>query len=356
MLETDKLVIIVLSYAVIIMVLVRYFNDFYKHYEITINLVSLVVFYVLYMCYLFSNKKLTKFQNVNAHTYVFGLKLLGILALFILFCTIIQIIIFGNKFTMLNGIYYFFYDIIKHIYNFINHSWLIILIVMIVCALMYRYGIKNSLLFIFNNIVVILLILLVYYVLYYLYVLCFYPYLYYLPKGKTLVTKPVYTSIKKNIGNIPYKKNTFNYAISGWLYINPHPPSTGVAYSKYTTLLNFRNNPVISYNNMEETLRISLKNNNKSKDVYVFNDTFKAQKWNNIILNYIDGTIDIFINGKIFYTDNFNITDKTYTNVCIGDTVGIDGGICNVHYYTYPLNKNKINDIYNYFKNKTPSI
>ena len=227
---------------------------------------------------------------------------------------------------------------------------------MIVCALMYRYGIKNSLLFIFNNIVVILLILLVYYVLYYLYVLCFYPYLYYLPKGKTLVTKPVYTSIKKNIGNIPYKKNTFNYAISGWLYINPHPPSTGVAYSKYTTLLNFRNNPVISYNNMEETLRISLKNNNKSKDVYVFNDTFKAQKWNNIILNYIDGTIDIFINGKIFYTDNFNITDKTYTNVCIGDTVGIDGGICNVHYYTYPLNKNKINDIYNYFKNKTPSI
>ena len=59
---------------------------------------------------------------------------------------------------------------------------------------------------------------------------------------------------------------------------------------------------------------------------------------------------------NIVYTDNFIISNLDNTDVFIGENNGIDGGICNVQYYNRPLIKNKIDDIYNYFKNKTPPI
>jgi len=107
---------------------------------------------------------------------------------------------------------------------------------------------------------------------------------------------------------------------------------------------------------MKDTLRIRFENNNIFKEIDIDKKHFRVQKWTNIIFNYIDGTLDIFVNGKIIHTDNFLITNLEDTEVFIGQDNGIDGGICNVQYYSHPLNKSEIDDIYNYFKNKTPPI
>ena len=57
MLETDKLVILILIYAIIVLILIRYFHDFYIDYKISINLFSLVFFfYTIHVLFIFSTK------------------------------------------------------------------------------------------------------------------------------------------------------------------------------------------------------------------------------------------------------------------------------------------------------------
>ena len=308
------------------------------------------------MCYLYSVQKLD--IGFNQSTIMFGFKLLAIICLFVIFCKIVQYFITGSKLSFLDSIYNFFGNILSYLENLFNCkiSWNKIILFGVCLIICYFIGFKKIFNFIKNNILSIFLLIFLYYIVYYTYILLFYSYLLFLPRGKILVTKPVYINKEKHVGKVDYCKNKFNYSFSCWIYINPHPPSTGVAYTKFTNILNFRNNPVISYNNMEETLKITLKNNNKFKEIKISKNNFKLQKWTNIIFNYIDGTVDIFVNGKIIYTDNFVISNLDNTDVFIGENNGIDGGICNVQYYNHPLIKNKIDDIYNYFKNKTPPI
>lgn len=347
--ETDTLVIIILVYAVIALSIIRFFHDFYLSHQIIINLFSLVFFFILYMCFLFSTKRLEQFTDVNTTTLLFGLKLIGILLLFFTFCYVIQYLLFGGTFMNIDNIF----DIYSYFSN-IHLSWTYILILFIIGVLIYVYGLKKVVTFLITNVLSILFVLFLGYILYYVYIYIFYSYLLFLPSSTVLVTKPTYINKQIKIGNIPYCKNPFNYSFSCWLYINPHPPSSGVSYSQYAEILNFRKNPVISYNNMKNTLKLTLKNNNKCKTILI--DRIAVQKWINLIFNYVDGTIDIFIDGEIRYTDTFLISNTKTQEITIGQEKGIDGGICNVQYYKKPLTKNKIDDIYNYFKNNTPPI
>jgi hypothetical protein len=80
------------------------------------------------------------------------------------------------------------------------------------------------------------------------------------------------------------------------------------------------------------------------------------QRWNNIIINYYGGTLDIFINGKII---NSKINVAPYiknTALTTGENNGIHGNICNLVYYKSPINKSDIYRIYHIFKNKNPPV
>ena len=70
---------------------------------------------------------------------------------------------------------------------------------------------------------------------------------------------------------------------------------------------------------------------------------FEYQRWNNFIINYYGGTLDIFVNNKLV-SSTPNITPlNNIQNAIAGQTDGVYGGIKNVVYYKKTLTKQEIN-------------
>ena len=65
----------------------------------------------------------------------------------------------------------------------------------------------------------------------------------------------------------------------------------------------------------------------------------KLQKWNNIVINYINGTLDVFLNGKLIGTYDGVIPYMTSDIVSIGDDNGLSGGLCNLVYFPTHISK-----------------
>jgi hypothetical protein len=86
------------------------------------------------------------------------------------------------------------------------------------------------------------------------------------------------------------------------------------------------------------------------------NDNVLLQKWNNIIINYSGGVLDIFLNGDLVKSSVGVVPYYTLDNLTIGEENGINGGICNVVYFKRALNASNIYYLYNMVKNKTPPI
>ena len=148
------------------------------------------------------------------------------------------------------------------------------------------------------------------------------------------------------------KKATFNYnyAISCWIWINPQPPSTSKAYNKVTSILNYGDVLKINYNKYNIEIVAATTERNKMMEQIVEIYTLKTvpyQRWNNFVLNYSGGTLDIFINNKLVSSTQ-NITPIMYYNkVTAGEENGIYGGIKDIMYYDHVLSSKQINTIYN---------
>lgn len=192
--------------------------------------------------------------------------------------------------------------------------------------------------------------------------------------GELLVNKPVYTDTIYNLGTYEQlngsDKFDYQYAISCWIYIDAMPPNTSANYNKFTSLLNFGNKPNIMYNGKTNTLMITMqqkdlnkisKNNllefdsNGNRIIYI-NKNVLLQKWNNIIINYNGGTLDIFLNGELVKSSIEVVPYYTFENLTIGENDGIKGGICNVIYFRHALTSSNIYLIYNTVKNNTPPV
>jgi hypothetical protein len=190
--------------------------------------------------------------------------------------------------------------------------------------------------------------------------------------GKLLVNKPVYTDTSYDLGSYQELNGTDNfnyqYAISCWIYIDAMPPNTNSNYNKYTSLLNFGNKPNILYNSKLNTMMITMKQKDLNKFtknnlldfdsegnriIYVDKNVL-LQKWNNIIINYNGGTLDIFVNGELVKSSVGVVPYYTYDSLKIGENEGIKGGICNVIYFRRALTSSNIYYVYNTVKNKTP--
>ena len=192
--------------------------------------------------------------------------------------------------------------------------------------------------------------------------------------GQPLVNKPVYTDTMYSLG--PYEdlngSSTFDYqyAISSWIYIDAAPPSTNSSYSKFTSLLNFGNKPNVLYNASEHTLMITMQqkdlekttqnkltdfDNNGNRIIYK-NTNIPLQKWNNFIINYNGGVLDIFLNGELVKSEVGVVPYYTLDNLTIGEINGIKGGICNLVYFRRALTRSNVYYLYNTVKNKTPPV
>jgi len=182
--------------------------------------------------------------------------------------------------------------------------------------------------------------------------------------GKTIEKGPVYLDKKSNLGTfqdhqieiddtgttITKKPYNYNYAISAWIWINPQPESINPSYVNSTNLLNYGDVLQIKfYKNKLEMWALTTENPDSAKNLVKIYETteFYYQKWNNILLNYSGGTLDIFINNKLV-SSTINVTPIMKRECVIaGSSNGIHGGIKDVVYYKNILTNNQINALYN---------
>ena len=73
--------------------------------------------------------------------------------------------------------------------------------------------------------------------------------------GVHLQDNPVYLNKKYTLGSFEtlHNKNDnnkfkYNYSLSAWFYLNPQPPNTSSAYTKYSNILNYGEKPLVQYN------------------------------------------------------------------------------------------------------------
>jgi hypothetical protein len=208
--------------------------------------------------------------------------------------------------------------------------------------------------------------------------------------GLVLIDNPIYTntehilasyqSLNKNVNydlNYDSTLNTdfnYNYAISFWVYIDAVSPSMSSAYNKYTSLLNYGGKPNVLYRGADNTLMITMdstsapktKSNykptvpfdtdeNGNRIIYVKKDVL-LQKWNNIIINYNGGTLDVFLNGELVKSSIEVLSFMKYDTLSVGSKNGIRGGICSVNYFNKSLNVQQIYYLYNFVKDNTPPV
>jgi hypothetical protein len=190
--------------------------------------------------------------------------------------------------------------------------------------------------------------------------------------GELLVNKPVNTNKEYSLGTYEELNGSdefdYQYALSSWFYINSDAPNTNESYNKYTSLINFGGKPNILYNGIANSLMVTInqkdlkqKTTNNLLDfddegnrILYKKDNVLLQKWNNIIINYNGGILDIFLNGELVKSDIGVVPYYTLDSLTIGKDGGINGGMCNVVYFNRPLTAMNVYILYNMIKNKQP--
>ena len=198
--------------------------------------------------------------------------------------------------------------------------------------------------------------------------------------GKQLVNKPVNTNSKYALGTYQElnenEQYDYQYGISFWVFIHAAPPNMNENYNTFTSLLNFSDKPNVLYNGSTNTLMITIEKSDDTQTditgkntlykltdytengdrILYKNNNFLLQKWNNIIINYSGGVLDIFLNGDLVKSNIGVVPYYKLDNLTIGNDNGVEGGICNVVYFRKPLTSTNIYYLYNMVKNRDPPV
>ena len=232
---------------------------------------------------------------------------------------------------------------------------------------------------------------------------------FYTQGGKQLINHPLSLSNAYDIGTYQTLNDSddysYQYAISFWFNIDAMSPSINKNYSYYTNILTYGDNPCIQYNAKTNSLLITVKSNtdntlsvvdithqleskitsaqskdeidniqnqikqtinkvntiplqtehdNKGQRIIYKNKNVLLQKWNNLIINYNGGTLDVFLNGELVKSSIGVVSYITYDTLTVGQINGISGGVANLIYYKQPLDIFKIQKLYNKMKDKNP--
>jgi hypothetical protein len=153
------------------------------------------------------------------------------------------------------------------------------------------------------------------------------------------------------------------YSLSMWIYLNIQP-SSQLSYTTENIIFSYldtsgNGHPTITYNNIDgiDTYYFYL------SETTVYKKVLPHQKWNNIVLNYRDLYVDIFINGNLEKSIELN-ERPMYTNrdiITVGENSvnqrsGLYGSICNVAYYKNIMTKGQIIDNYNLLSINNPPV
>jgi len=200
--------------------------------------------------------------------------------------------------------------------------------------------------------------------------------------GEQLVNKPVNTNKSYALGTYADLNGSdqfdYQYGISFWVFVHAAGANMNAHYGKYTSLLNFGGKPNVLYNGATNTLLVTMEvtedtpkqdSDNPKIGLYKLTDldengnrilyentNFLLQKWNNIIINYDGGVLDIFLNGELVKSNIGVVPYYKLDNLTIGEDGGIEGGICNVVYFRKPLSATNVYYLYNMVKSRTPPL
>lgn len=233
----------------------------------------------------------------------------------------------------------------------------------------------------------------------------------YMKDGKQLLNEPIKLSSSKTVGELDELYDVtkgdsttadqinydYTYGLSFWTFIDSNPPNMNASFNSPANILSFSNNPSIKYNPTTNTLFITTKsdndstisiannvtnleknaaNTNKIKDLInnvknmpinieldenndriIYKDNnFLLQKWNNIVINYHGGTLDVFINGQLVKSSIEVAPYMAFNKITLGQENGLSGGIANVAFFKKPLDILTINTIYTSLKSMDPPI
>ena len=147
----------------------------------------------------------------------------------------------------------------------------------------------------------------------------------------------------------------YNYGLSCWFFLHSNSPN--FHKDKYYSIINYSNKPNVLYNPIKNKLKIKVQTNTNATREFKF-DNIKLQKWNNLVINYGNGVLDIFMDTKMIGSFPQVIPYNSSDNLTVGDgdgvNKGLNGGICNVVFYGNVLRKKRMDFNYEYLKNKNP--
>jgi hypothetical protein len=158
-------------------------------------------------------------------------------------------------------------------------------------------------------------------------------------------------NIKALIGYLGDKKFSYKYtySISFYVYLNPQPQNTSLAYNKESELFNYANKPVILYDGRKRKLLIKSKtqtSEGSQTDTIYETKKIKYQKWMLFTINYQNNTIDVFIDGKLVGSKKNVPPYFNDDKISIGEDNGIHGSIKEIFYYDTPRPPSNIQFIY----------
>jgi hypothetical protein len=184
-----------------------------------------------------------------------------------------------------------------------------------------------------------------------------------------VLTDKVYPLEIKNHVSIPNSikvlTKSVNYGVSSWIYIHPVPNNTNEAYVQNTSLINCGNVPDMQFNAEKGAIifSVDVTDANGSKRTVIVPDK-KTQRdvkivysrWNNVFVNFIDGGMDIFVNGDLVISEPNIIPYQNPNGVNIGSSPGIYGEMCNLVYYKTPVLAQNIKLMYESMKDMNPPV
>ena len=213
---------------------------------------------------------------------------------------------------------------------------------------------------------------------------------------------PVNANIGDNDSDLQNSSEKYNYqyAMSFWFYLDSFPPSA--SNNKTSNLLCYGENPCVKYDSTTNTIFITVKNDGDSrialrkqrqqpnpnkkvtegftmsdiknkieevKTMAVSNDldsmgnriiykhsNVLLQKWNNIIINYKGGTLDVFYNGELVKSAIEVVPYMKFDMLTVGSNNGISGNVANLVYFDTPIDYLQVHTLYNSLKGSSPPI
>ena len=190
--------------------------------------------------------------------------------------------------------------------------------------------------------------------------------------GKLLVANPVYTDELHTLATYEELNGTdgfdYQYGLSFWIYLNALSPGANPSSTQFVSLLNYGNKPNILYRSSTNTLMVTMDQKHLTKHhklidfdengnrIIYKQEKVMLQKWNNIVINYYGGTLDVFFNNELVKSAIEVVPYMKLDALTIGSPEGTIAGICNVQYFSKPIGTTNMYVMYHSVKDYNPPV